>query len=396
MKIDVIDPSFYGGDPYPAYRWLREEAPLYWCERASAWVVSRHADVTAISKDSELWSAEPSVLPDSDGAVSIACMDNPRHQGLRNLVNKGFTPRMVRKLETKVRSILDDLLDAIERKGSCDLVESVSLPLPMYIIAEMMGIPPSHYEQFHVWSDLLVGATTARNDPEVVARSTAAYVEYGTYLQSIFEDRRRNPQDDLVSILVGAQEQGVLSVDAESMDNDELVMFMTLLLVAGNETTRNAISGGVEAFIRNPEQRELLLGNPGLLPRAVEEVLRFVSPIVCFRRNATRDTELHGQAIQQGDKIIMLYQSANRDGEVYREPERFDITRDPNPHLAFGIGNHFCLGANLARMEIRCAIEQLMKRFPDMAFAPGTEPTRIGSTLVRGISRMPVTFSAVT
>jgi len=394
MEINVTDPRFYGGDPHPAYAWLREHAPVYWDASSNAWVVSRHADVVHVSKNAEIFSAVPSVLPNRDFPVSMVCMDNPRHQRLRNLVNKGFTPRMVGRLEHRARQIVGGCLDAIAGKGECDLVEDVSVPLPMYIIADMMGIPRDHYDRFHRWSDELITSTTApADDPDGLARAAAAYVEYGTYLKGIFEAVRAEPRDDLVSILVAAQEAGTLSADEEAMDNDELVMFMTLLLVAGNETTRNAISGGVEALIRNPEQRARLIDEPELLPQAVEEVLRFVSPIVCFRRTATRDTELHGQRIERGQKVIMLYQSANRDPAVYDDPEVFDVTRSPNPHLAFGIGNHFCLGANLARMEIRVALEEIVRRFPDMAFAPGTEPVRIASTLVRGIASMPLVFS---
>jgi cytochrome P450 len=356
--------------------------------------VSRYHDVVHVSKRSDLFSAEPSILPDRDMQISIACMDNPRHQRLRKLVNKGFTPRMVAKLESKARSILTECLDSVAEKGACDLVRDVAVPLPMVIIAEMMGIPREHYERFYRWSDDLIASTTVtEGDPNALARAAAAYVEYGAYLQGIFEEVRREPRDDLVSILVSAQAEGTLAEDEEAMENDELVMFMTLLLVAGNETTRNAISGGIEALIRNPEQRQRLLDEPELMGQAVEEVLRYVSPIVCFRRTAMSDTEIHGQRIDAGQKVIMLYQAANRDPDVFEHPDAFDVTRSPNPHLAFGIGNHFCLGANLARMEVRVALEELLRRFPDMAFAPDTSPVRIASTLVRGIDSMPVVFT---
>lgn len=394
MEINVTDPRLYGGDPYPVYAWLREHAPVYWDAASQAWVISRHADVVAVSKQSDVFSAEPSILPDRDTPVSIACMDNPRHQRLRKLVNKGFTPRMVASLEPTARAILDECLDAIADKGTCDLVKDVAVPLPMVIIAEMMGIPREHFARFRAWSDDLIGATTASSDDaEALARAGGAYVEYGAYLQQVFEAVRAAPREDLVSILVAAQSEGTLAEDEEAMENDELLMFMTLLLVAGNETTRNAISGGMEALIRYPEQRRLLLDQPELIPGAVDEVLRFVTPIVCFRRTAMQPTEIRGQRIEAGQKVIMLYQSANRDPEVFDRPDEFDVTRNPNPHLAFGIGNHFCLGANLARMEIRVALQELLRRFPDMEFAPGREPVRIASTLFRGIDSMPVVFS---
>ncbi|MGH0037959.1 MAG: cytochrome P450 [Myxococcota bacterium] len=394
MKINVTDPRFYGGDPYPAYAWLREHAPVYWDDSSDAWVVSRHADVLQVSKNADVFRAEPSILPDRDTPVSIACMDNPRHQRLRKLVNKGFTPHQVAKLEPKARAIVTECLDSIAERGECDLVREVAVPLPMVIIAEMMGIPREHYERFYAWSDDLVAATTATlDDPNAMARAANAYVEYGAYLKEIFEAVRAEPRDDLVSILVGAQAEGALAEDEEAMENDELVMFMTLLLVAGNETTRNAISGGMEALIRNPDQRVLLIAQPELMSRAVEEVLRYVSPIVCFRRTATRETEIRGQRVEAGQKVVMLYQAANRDSEVFDRPDEFDVTRSPNPHVAFGIGPHFCLGANLARMEIRVALEELLRRFPDMEFAAGSEPVRIASTLVRGIESMPLVFT---
>jgi cholest-4-en-3-one 26-monooxygenase len=398
MKIDVTRPELYAGDPYPAYEWLRENAPLYKNndDANELWVVSRHADVCSISKDAELWSAEPSVLLDSDAPISMVCMDNPRHQRLRKLINRGFTPRMVARLESKVREILADCLDEMEQLGEYDLVEKLSVPVPLYIIAEMMGIPQQDFDRFHRWSDTLIGVTGAASNPAAFVDASRAYLEYGTYLKEIFESCRSNPRDDLVSILVQAQTDGTLAEDEEAMESDELVMFMTLLLVAGNETTRNAISGGMEAFIRNPAQRDLLLERPELLPSAVEEIIRYVAPIVAFRRTATRDTEMYGQKIERGERIVMLYQSANRDPSVFPDPDRFDITRDPNPHVSFGIGNHFCMGANLARMEVRVCIEALMQRFPGMEFAANHEPVRVASNMIRGIDSMRVVSSQPT
>jgi cytochrome P450 len=391
MNIDITDPNLYLHDPYPTYRWLRENAPIYRDEKNGLWVVSRHADVCAVSKDAELWSAVPSVLIDGDAAVSIVCMDNPRHQRLRKMINRGFTPRMVKTLEGTVRQILEDRFCKIEHCVEFDLVEEISIPVPMFIIAEMIGISKDDYDKFHHWSDTLIASTGAAGDPEIMARSGAAYVEYGAYLAHVFEDRRANPRNDLVSILVNAASGRDLGEDEEALEAGELVMFMTLLLVAGNETTRNAISGGLHALLENPDQKQLLLDRPELISSAVEEILRYISPITAFRRNATRDTEIHGQKVEKGEKVVMLYQSANRDPAVFDDPDAFDITRSPNPHLALGIGNHFCLGANLARMEIRVVIEELLKRMPDIQMAEGAEPVRVASNLFRGIDEMRLT-----
>jgi cholest-4-en-3-one 26-monooxygenase len=394
MQPRLTDAQLYAGDPYPTYRWLRQHAPVYWDAESRFWVVSRHEDVVAVSKNPEVFSAAQGVLPESDSIVSIVCMDDPRHQRLRKLVNRGFTPRMVGMLAEKVRALTDELLDGIAARGTCDLVREVAVPLPLYIIAEMLGIRRDDFARFHDWSDRLIGVAGRYDDPRAVADSIGAYTEYGTYLKDVFEERRRCPMEDLTSILVAAQQDGMLAEDEEAMENDEIVMFMTLLLVAGNETTRNAISGGMLALMENPEERERLRAHPELIDRAVEEILRYVSPIICFRRTATRDTAIRGQAIARGDRVLMLYQSANRDEAVFPDPDRFDVGRDPNPHVAFGIGTHFCLGANLARLELRIMIEALVRRFPDMRVAPRDAPVRMASTLVRGIERLPVVFTA--
>jgi cholest-4-en-3-one 26-monooxygenase len=393
VRPRLTDASLYAGDPYPVYRWLRENAPVYWDDASRLWVLSRYEDVVEASKAAETFCARQGVLPESDAPVSIVCMDDPRHQRLRKLVNRGFTPRMVGLLEPRVRELARELVDAVAARGACDLVTDIAVPLPLYIIAEMLGIRREDFARFHEWSDRLIAVAGNYDDPVKVADSTQAYVEYGTYLKDVFEARRREPREDLVTILVRAQQDGMLAEDEEAMENDEIVMFMTLLLVAGNETTRNGISGGLLALMEHPEQRDLLRRRPELIDSAVEEILRYVSPIICFRRTATVPTEIRGQAIRADERVLMLYQSANRDEAVFPEPDRFDVTREPNPHVAFGIGTHFCLGANLARMELRVMVRELVERLPDMRVAPGAAPTRVASTLVRGISSLPVVFT---
>ncbi len=392
MQPRLTDASLYAGDPHPTYRWLRAHAPVY-RDPSGMWVCSRYDDVVHVSKTPEVFCAGQGVLPESDAPVSIVCMDDPRHQRLRKLVNRGFTPRMVGLLEPRIRELAARLVDQVAGRGACDLVRDVAVPLPLYIIAEMLGIRREDFDRFHEWSDRLIAVAGHYHDPEKLADSSAAYVEYGTYLKDVFEARRRAPRDDLVSILVAAQQEGMLAEDEEAMENDEIVMFMTLLLVAGNETTRNAISGGMLALMEHPEERERLRAHPELLDRAVEEVLRWVSPIICFRRTATQDTEIRGQPIRAGERVLMLYQSANRDEAVFADADRFDVGRDPNPHVAFGIGTHFCLGANLARAELRIMLQELLERLPDMRVAPGAAPERVASTLVAGIASLPVVFT---
>jgi cytochrome P450 len=300
---------------------------------------------------------------------------------------------MVAHYGERIREILRELLDEVAPRGACDLAHDVAVKLPLYVIADMLGIRREDYGRFHEWSDTMIGSAGHFDDPAVIERAANAYIQYGTYLHEVFEDRRRHPKDDLVSILVGAQQDGVLAPDEEAMENDEIVMFMTLLLIAGNETTRNAISGGMLALMEHPEQAALLRRRPELIDAAVEEILRWVSPIIGFRRTATRDTTLRGQEIRAGERVLMLYQSANRDEAVYPTGNRFDVTREPNPHLAFGIGAHFCLGANLARLELKLAVQALVERLPDMQMAPGAAPVRVASTLVRGIASLPVVYT---
>lgn len=395
MDVNILDPQLYRGDPHPVYAWLRREAPLYHDKHNELWLASKYEDVVYVSKHPRLFCSGRGVVPGSSALVSIATMDEPRHTRLRKLVNRGFTPRMVRLLEPLIRETVEQSIDALAGKGRCDFVDDIAVPLPLIVIAEMLGIRHQDRDRFRRWSDTMIaaGGGRAEADPEIRKGASAAFVEYAAYLRDVFEDRRRTPREDLVSILVQAQDAGTLAADEESLDNDELVMFMTLLLVAGNETTRNAIAGGMIALGEHPEERAKLLGDPGLIPSAVEEILRWVSPVICFYRTATGDTELRGQRIRAGERVLLIYPSANRDEDAFEDAHRFQVDRHPNPHVAFGIGNHFCLGANLARLELRIMLEALLRRLPDLALAPGTRPSYTDSPFVRGVERMPVVFT---
>jgi cytochrome P450 family 142 subfamily A polypeptide 1 len=311
---------------------------------------------------------------------------------------------MVGKLEMIFRQIVDETLDAIAGKAECDLVEEVSVPLPLLLIAEMIGIRREDREKFHRWSDLMIAADGNIDNPEIMGKATQSFMEYSAYVAEIIDDRRANPKDDLVSILVGAKDQGLLgefdvtdlpgedvTVEHLELANNELIMLLVILMVAGNETTRNAISGGMQLLIEHPDQRQKLLDDPSLIPSAVEEIIRLVSPVRSFGRTATRDTELRGREIKQGQKVLMIYSSSNTDPEVYERPEEFDVTRNPH-HLGFGMGKHFCLGANLARMEMRVALEELLRRFPDMEYADDGPVIR-PSALVRSCVRMNVRYT---
>jgi cytochrome P450 family 142 subfamily A polypeptide 1 len=312
---------------------------------------------------------------------------------------------MVKRLEVVFRQITTDAIDAVAGHGECDFVEDIAVPLPLLLIAEMIGIRKEDRKRFHHWSDAMIAAEGAMDDTEKVLAATRAFAEYSAYVKEIIEDRRANPRDDLVSILTGAKEDGLLETynvdqsfaladDPEKhaqLANDELIMLLVILLVAGNETTRNGISGGMQLLIENPPERAKLIADPSLIPSAVEEMVRVVSPVNSFGRRATQDTVIRDTPIKQGDWVLMLYPSANRDEDAYDDPDTFRVERNPN-HLGFGLGVHFCLGANLARMEMRVAFEELLRRLPDMEYADGG-PVLQPSALVRTCAKMNVRFT---
>jgi cytochrome P450 family 142 subfamily A polypeptide 1 len=356
-------------------------------------LLSKYAEVAYVSKHPKLFCSRFGVTPDADVMISLVTMDDPRHTQLRSIISRGFTPRMVAQLEPRIREVVTACIDAVAQRGECDFVRDLAVPVPMLVIAEMIGIPAVDRDRFWRWSDTMVLAAGQHTNQPVIEKAAAAYIEYANYLQDVFDARRRRPQDDLVSVLLAAQGDGRLSTNEENLSADELLQFMTLLLVAGNETTRNAMSGGMLTFCEHPREWARLVAHPELVPSAVEEILRWVTPVVGFRRTATRDTELRGEHIREGDKVLMIYQSANRDEEIFVEPDRFRIDREPNEHLAFGIGTHFCLGANLARLELRILFEELIRRLPDIRLAPGGRAERTPCLLVRGIARLPVVFT---
>jgi cytochrome P450 family 142 subfamily A polypeptide 1 len=311
---------------------------------------------------------------------------------------------MVKKLEEVFLDLTTDAIDVIAKEGECDVVVDIAVPLPLLLIAEMIGIRKRDRERFHYWSDAMMAAEGNLDNPEIVQKASQSFMEYSTYVTEIIEDRRANPRDDLVSTLVGAKDQGLLKTfegthsphrdsDAEyvKLANDELIKILVVLLVAGNETTRNGISGSIELLIEHPDVRQQLIDDPSKIPAAVEEMLRLVSPVHSFGRTATRDSELRGKKIEKGQIVYMLYPSANRDADEFEDPDTFKIDRNPH-HLAFGLGNHFCMGANLARMELRVAIGEVLRRLPDMEYTAGG-PEFVGSPLVRTCKHMYVRFT---
>jgi cytochrome P450 family 142 subfamily A polypeptide 1 len=389
-------------DPWESYRWLRDNDPVHWHEEAQAWFVSRHPEVSHISRHPELYCSKQGVRHRNGAPASILTMDDPEHQRQRSIINRGFTPRQVRRLIPHIQALTDQLITSIQDRGEIDFVADFAVHVPLIVIAELLGLDPGMRASLLRWSDAIsLGEGRAPEDPLAQQSATAA-IEYYQYALKLIDERRAEPREDLVSILTGAFDEGTLDTTSgtdieqnRGLPADDLFMFLLVLLVAGNDTTRNTISGGLHAFSRFSDQRERLLAEPWLIDRAVEEILRFVSPVMGFGRTVTTDHELCGEQLKQGDFVLMLYQSANRDERVFDAPEEFRIDRHPNPHLTFGLGPHFCLGANLARAELKIVFEELFRRLSDIRVPEGVEPTRAQNALLLTIERLPAIFTPI-
>ncbi|OBF48562.1 cytochrome [Mycobacterium sp. 852002-50816_SCH5313054-b] len=378
-------PDFYAGDPYPAYRELRATMPVCWNDVTNFWALLKYEDIRFVSSNPSLFTSTKGIsIPDPQQPNpvqegNLIFTDPPRHRQLRKLINSGFTRRRVAVLEPKIREIVRGILDGIEPDSVLEFAEEIAAPLPTRMIAELIGAPPDDWEQFREWSD----AATGTADPEIELDSVVALGQLYEYFQKLIAARRSSPREDLLSVLAGAEIDGVRLTD------EDLLNFAFLLLVAGNETTRNLIALGTLALIAHPDQRRLLVEDRSLIPGAVEEMLRWNSPVVHMARTATADVEIRGQRIAEGDIVVMLYGSANRDEDVFGpDSEEFKVTRHPNPHIAFGCGEHSCVGAQLARLEAAVMFEELLRRFPRLELVG--EVDRMRATMVPGVKRMPV------
>jgi cholest-4-en-3-one 26-monooxygenase len=384
-SIDLLDGDLYAGDPDPTYAWLREHAPVYRDETNSLWGISRYHDVVAIERDPVTFCSSQGYRPNLPADSSMIGDDDPRHQERRRLVARRFTPRAVSEGEDHVREVVTELLDGVVDQGGCEIVEDLAAPLPAKVIGRLLGFADDEWAKVRWWSEkTIVGGGGPRYVTDSVTDAFADYCEHAARLAA---ERRACPVDDVFSTWVDAEAQGVLSAD-------EVLSEGLLLVDGGAETTRTVITGAVLALIEHPEQYRRLLDEPELLPLAVEEFIRWVTPILNMRRTATRDVELRGQRVRSGDELLLMYSSANRDEDVFGPTaDRFDIGRDPNPHIAFGFGTHFCLGAALARLEIRVMFEELLPRLRDLRLAEGTRPERIPNAFVRGFKSLHIEFT---
>jgi cytochrome P450 len=392
LEANLADASTYEkGPPHALFARLRAEAPVCWHPEASGtgfWALTRHADVLTVSRDSARFSSarggymvqDMDPLAVAQSRLMLLGMDPPEHTRLRGLVNRGFTPRRVARLEPRIRALSAGIVAAVAPRGRCDFVADVSGELPSLLIAELMGIPPGDGRR-------LYQLTERMHQTEAPADAQAAVVEMLGYAAGVRAAKRAQPGDDIASVLLAAE------IEGERLSDFEFDLFFLLLINAGGDTTRNLVASGMLALLAHPEQLAALRAERALLPSAIEEMLRFVPPVVQFRRTATADVEMRGQKIRAGEKVVIYYPSANRDEEVFAEPDRFDIRRSPNPHLAFGGGGaHYCLGANLARLEIRCLFDAVLDRLHDLELAGPVE--RLHSWFIDGPRRMPVRFRA--
>nr|WP_235174670.1 cytochrome P450 [Tomitella biformata] len=379
--------------PHDFFAEIRRTAPVYWQPEEGGsgyWAVTKHADVIAVSRDSDTFSSAvgTSQLPDFDEetrlkqAAMLINLDPPEHTRQRLLVSRGFTPRMIAQLQGRIQQICDDLVDDLLEHPQVDFVEAVASPLPLAVIAALLGVPDADTAKLYDWSNRMIGF----DDPEFQTTESdgeMAAAEIFLYANELAAQRRVAPQDDIITKLIQPDEDG------HALTEMEFNMFFVLLVIAGNETTRNTATGGMLALIENPAQWDRLRADPSLAATAVEEILRWVSPVMNFRRTATRDTVIGEQPVKAGDKVVMFYPSANYDEDVFADPFSFDIAREPNPHLSFGGGGaHFCLGTHLARMELTALFTTLARRVERVE--PVGPIRRLRSNFINGVKEMPV------
>ena len=405
--LDFCDPKLYD-DPWELYAWLRARPEaLFHDAKNDLYIAAKHADVFHFSREADTYCNRFGVRPVIAGDMSLITLDGAEHTRQRRLINKGFTPGQVRKLIPHVRELTQQLCDELRADDTIDFVEDFAIHIPLIIISEMLGLDPETRLQMYRWSDAMMdGDGHVDPDDPVLHAAAQSFGEYAEMCMAMIAERRANPTtDDLIGILTEAFDAGQLErpeghnalqgtdapVVPTGLDDEELLGFLVILLVAGNETTRNALTGGMVALSRFPDEKQRLLDNlhdEAFVDLAVDELIRYVSPVLTFIRTVTRDHEYKGHQLKEGDRILMLYQSANRDETVFDRPDELVLDRDPNPHLAFGIGPHFCLGANLARMEVKTVFQELLSRYPDMRVTDVAPFQRGDSSLVLALQHL--------
>jgi cytochrome P450 family 142 subfamily A polypeptide 1 len=385
--FDLVDGGWYAAQPFDDWAWMREHEPVYWDAQNEIWALTCYADVLAAEKDAATFSSRRAPRPHGDHLPMMISMDDPEHGRRRKLVSRGFTPRRVRDHEATIRRICTTIIDRVAPQGACDFVWDIAAPLPLLLIADMLGFPPETYDDLLRWSDDLIRATTADPPPDVALAALEASLGFREFQLDVIADRRsKPPQDDLVSILCYSD------IDGECLDDESIISESLLILIGGDETSRHVMTDGMLALLERPDQQSILRDDPSAIEVGVEELLRWVSPIKNMARTVTREIELHGRTLREGDQVVLMYPAANRDPAVFDDPEYLDVRRNPNPHLAFGFGPHFCMGASLARIELKVMFSELLRRLPDLHLAGEASPRR-SSNFISGPEAMPVAFT---
>ena len=385
-RINLIDGDFWGRNPQDELSWLRANAPVWRDPSSGIWGVSTYPLVKHVSGHPQLFTSTGGIRPDYPATAHMIDMDDPAHALRRKLVSRGFTPRRVRDQEMSIRATVTRLIDGFCEQGECDLVWDLAAWLPLIVIADALGFDPKDRPDLLKWSDDMM-RMLGKKDPETVQRGARAVGSYMAHVTRLADERRQQPGEDLLSVLVTSEVAG------QKLDEHEVLIEALLILIGGDETTRHVISGGAYQLLREPARWGSLIAEPDLIPSAVEESLRWVSPVKNMARTTTEDLDLGGQQIPSGEQVLLLYPSANRDESIFRDPFDFDVRRHPNEHVAFGFGPHFCLGASLARLEIRVALEELVARCPDLALVDETEPDHRPANFVSGYEGLKVRFT---
>lgn len=388
LDIDLTDGTFYAdGGAREAYAWMRANAPVFRDRNGLAAATTYQAVIDA-ERNPEVFSSAGGIRPEHPAFPYMIDMDDPAHLLRRKLVNTGFTRKRVMDKVPSIERLCDTLIDAVITDGACDYVRQIAAPLPMAVIGDMLGVLPEERDMLLTWSDELVCGLSSHLDESAIGALMATFAAYTEFTMKVIADRRANPSDDLFSVLVNAE------VEGQRMSDDEIVMETLLILIGGDETTRHTLSGGTEALLRHRDQWDAVVADPELLPGAIEEMLRWTSPVKNMCRTLTQDIEFHGTELKAGEKIMLMFESANFDESVFGDPENFRIDRDPNSHLAFGFGTHFCMGNQLARLELKLMLSRVIARMPDLRLADAAaRPALRAANFVSGLEAMPVLFS---
>jgi cytochrome P450 family 142 subfamily A polypeptide 1 len=385
-RDSIVSGAFWGRNPHDELRWLREHDPVHWDEAGGVWGITRYDHVKEIESDPLTFSNAGGIRPETGPIPMMIDMDDPEHRQRRKLVAKGFTPNRVREQEPRIHTLVHELVDEICEQGTCDFIWDIAAWVPLIMIGDALGVEPEDRPTLLTWSDdLLRGLGT--DDLELLEKTVAAFSGYSEYSARVIEDRRACPRDDLMSVLVHAE------VDGDRLDDDSLLHESLLILIGGDETTRHVMSGGMYQLLVDRSRWERLLADRSLVVPAVEEMLRWVTPIKNMARTVTRTVEFHGKTLEEGQKLLLLYPSANRDADHFPDPDTFDLARTPNEHVAFGFGTHFCLGSSLARLELRALFNVLLDRLPDIHLVDDAEPTHRAANFVSGYEGMKVAFT---